>query len=117
MIAASRSGADLDRSRHAEHVMVRQAGVAVGAGHGEGVAPGLATPDLAGAEGLRFGRQATCSGSMIPEGAAATVWVTIEVLRHSTMPPKGMRMVSGLKAKVLVISTTAATSLAAMRSA
>jgi hypothetical protein len=54
---------------------------------------------------------------MIPEGAAATVWVTIEVLRHSTMPPKGMRMVSGLKAKVLVISTTAATSLAAMRSA
>jgi hypothetical protein len=39
-----------------------------------------------------------------------TVWVAIEVLRHSTVPPTGMRMVSGLKAKVLVISTTAVTS-------
>ena len=44
------------------------------------------------------------------EGSAVTVWVVIEVLRHSTVPPTGMRTVSGLKEKVLVISTTAATS-------
>jgi hypothetical protein len=68
---SSRSGADLDCSRHAEDVVVRQAGVAVGAGHGESVPPDLAALDLAGAEGLCPYGQCYLLGIMDPGGVAS----------------------------------------------
>jgi hypothetical protein len=107
---SSRSGADLNCSRHAEHTVVRQAGVAVGAGHGEGVPPDLVAPDLAELKDSALAGSATCSRSRILGGSEMTVWVVIQVLRHSTVLAARMRTVSGLKEKVLVISTTAAMS-------